>query len=33
MRDALHDGASVTSVDLAPQGVAVLSTAVFGGKR
>jgi beta-galactosidase len=33
MRDVLHDGASVTSVDLEPQGVAVLAADVVGGAR
>jgi beta-galactosidase len=33
MHDVLHDGVSVTSVDLAPQGVAVLFADVVGGKR
>jgi hypothetical protein len=33
MRDVLHDKTIVSSVDLAPQGVAVLVADVFGGKR
>jgi beta-galactosidase len=33
MRDVLHDKSGVSSVDLEPQGVAVLVADVFGGKR